>query len=73
MQVTVPYKPYFYVACQDKSEREVGAYLMKKFSGGVYRALELPDARKKLWLADARQKGRMHVWEAYEAKRKAPK
>ena len=35
MQVTVPYKPYFYVACQDKSEREVGAYLMKKFSGKI--------------------------------------
>ena len=45
----------------------------KKFSGGIYRALELPDARKKLWLADARQKGRMHVWEAYEPKKKAKK
>jgi micrococcal nuclease len=32
-----------------------------KFSGGIYRALETPDARKKLWLATARQQGRMHV------------
>ncbi|XP_067928568.1 DNA polymerase epsilon catalytic subunit A-like [Watersipora subatra] len=34
-KVTVPYKPYFYIACQDKSEKEVGAYLMKKFSGKI--------------------------------------
>lgn len=40
-----------------------------KFSGGVYRALEVPGARKKMWLADARQKGRMHVWEQFEARR----
>lgn len=40
-----------------------------KFSGGKYRSLEMPDARKKLWLADARQKGRMHVWEQFEARR----
>jgi len=40
-----------------------------KFSGGKYRSLEVPGARKKLWLADARQKGRMHVWEQFEAKR----
>lgn len=40
-----------------------------KFSGGVYQAMETPDARKKLWLADARQKGRMHVREKYEAER----
>ncbi|WP_095533025.1 thermonuclease family protein [Planktotalea arctica] len=42
-----------------------------KYSGGVYRGLETPDARKKMWLADARQKGRMHVWEQFEAKQKA--
>jgi micrococcal nuclease len=42
-----------------------------KFSGGQYRGLEAPDARKKLWLADARQKGRMDVWERFEAKRAA--
>lgn len=29
-----------------------------KFSGGLYRSLETPDARRKLWRADARQKGR---------------
>lgn len=39
-----------------------------KFSGGKYRHMETPDARKKLFLADARQKGRMHVWERFEAK-----
>lgn len=32
-----------------------------KYSGGIYGALELPGIRKKLWLADARQKGQMHV------------
>ena len=40
-----------------------------KFSGGKYEKLETPDARKKLWLADARQKGRMHVWKKFEANR----
>ncbi len=39
-----------------------------KFSGGIYRELEPTDARKKLWLADARQNGRMHVWEKFEAR-----
>ena len=29
-----------------------------KFSGGRYRALEVPGIRKKLWRVDARQKGR---------------
>lgn len=42
-----------------------------KFSGGIYRALETPDARKKLWLATARQQGRMHVWDQFEARKKA--
>jgi len=36
LQVTLPYKPYFYVACQDKTEKEVAAYLMKKFSGKIF-------------------------------------
>ena len=44
-----------------------------KFSGGKYLSLETPDARKKLWLADARQKGRMHVWEKFEARQKLRK
>ena len=39
-----------------------------KFSGGKYQKLETPDARKKLFLADARQNGRMHVWEKFEAR-----
>ncbi len=42
-----------------------------KYSGGLYRDLEPPDVRKKLWLADARQKGRMHVWEKFEARQAA--
>ncbi len=41
-----------------------------KFSGGLYRQLEVPDARRKMWLADARQKGRMHVWEQFEAQQR---
>lgn len=39
-----------------------------KFSGGCYKHLETPDARRRLYLADARQKGRMHVWEKFEAR-----
>ena len=38
-----------------------------KCSGGKYRKLETADARKKLFLADARQKGHMYVWEKFEA------
>jgi endonuclease YncB( thermonuclease family) len=39
-----------------------------KFSGGIYSDLEVPNARRKMWLADARQKGRKHVWESFEAR-----
>lgn len=39
-----------------------------KFSGGKYKHLETSDARRKLFLADARQKGRMDVWARFEAK-----
>ncbi len=39
-----------------------------RFSGGRYREHETRDARRKLWLADARQKGRMDVWKRYEAR-----
>ena len=42
-----------------------------KFSGGKYSSLEVPGVRKKLWLADARQKGQIHVWEQYEARKSA--
>ncbi|WP_224813670.1 thermonuclease family protein [Hasllibacter sp. MH4015] len=56
--------------------RDLSAELVKlglaldwpKFSGGLYRALETSDARRKLWLADARQKGRMHVWDRFDAR-----
>jgi len=41
-----------------------------RFSSGVYMHLEVPDARKKMWLADARQKGRMDIWEKFEARSK---
>jgi len=39
-----------------------------KYSGGIYKKLETSDARKRLFLADARQKGRMHVWKKFEAR-----
>lgn len=63
--------------CYLQDGRDLSAEMVKlglaidwpKFSGGKYRSLEVPGARKKLWLADARQKGRMHVWEQFEAKR----
>lgn len=41
-----------------------------KFSGGKYSHLEVAGIRKKLWLADARQKGRIHVWKKYDARKK---
>ncbi|KJZ20956.1 nuclease [Loktanella sp. S4079] len=39
-----------------------------KYSGGKYSEMETPDARKKLFLADARQKGRMFIWDKFEAR-----
>tara|TARA_R110002096_G_scaffold119038_5_gene257772 strand:- start:716 stop:916 length:201 start_codon:yes stop_codon:yes gene_type:complete len=42
-----------------------------KFSDGVYSQMEVAGVRKRLWLADARQKGRMHVWKQYEERQKA--
>ncbi len=64
--------------CYLEDGRDLSAEMVKlglaidwpKFSNGKYRSLEVPDVRKKLWLADARQKGRMHVWEKFEAKQK---
>ena len=38
-----------------------------KFSGGKYRLLEIPNARRRMFLADARQKGRIDVWKRFEA------
>ena len=57
--------------CYLSDGRDLSAEMVKlglaldwpKFSGGKYRELETSDARTKLFLADARQKGRMHVWE----------
>ena len=39
-----------------------------KFSGAMYSRLEPEGVRKKLWLADARQQGRMDVWEKFQAR-----
>lgn len=66
--------------CYLPDGRDLSAEMVKKglaldwpkFSEGVYRSLETPDARRKLWLADARQKGRIHVWDQFEARRKPP-
>lgn len=63
--------------CRLSDGRDLSAEMVKqglaidwpKYSNGLYRALEVPDARRRLWLADARQKGRMHVWRDYEARR----
>lgn len=33
MQVSLPFKPYFYVACKPETEREVAAFLQKRFAG----------------------------------------
>jgi hypothetical protein len=38
------------------------------YSDGKYRHLESSDARKKLFLADARQKGRMYARKSFEAR-----
>ncbi|MBU2359924.1 MAG: thermonuclease family protein [Alphaproteobacteria bacterium] len=66
--------------CTLPDGRDLSAELVKlglaidwpKFSGGAYRDLEPPDARKKLWLAVARHNGHMHVWESYEKRRNPP-
>ena len=64
--------------CRLDDGRDLSAEMVKlglaldwpKFSNGRYRALEADGLRRKLWLADARQKGRMHVWDAYEARQR---
>ncbi|MFW2589241.1 thermonuclease family protein [Sagittula sp. SSi028] len=43
-----------------------------KFSGGCYSDLEHADARKRMWLAAARQKGHMGLWDKYEKRARAP-
>lgn len=65
--------------CYLPDGRDLSAELVKaglaidwpKYSGGIYGDLEVSGARKKMWLADARQKGRMHVWEQFEARQAA--
>lgn len=63
--------------CYLQDGRDLSAEMVKlglaidwpKFSGGMYSSMEVPGVRKKLWLADARQKGRMHVWEQFDARK----
>lgn len=60
--------------CTLSDGRDLSAELVKmglaidwpKYSGGKYGHLEVPGARKRLWLADARQKGKMYLWEQFE-------
>jgi hypothetical protein len=35
IQVTLPFKPYFYVATKKESQREVASFLARKFSGKI--------------------------------------
>ena len=64
--------------CSLEDGRDLSAEMVKlglalawpKFSGDEYRPLELPNIRRKLWLADARQKGRMHVWRQFDARQR---
>jgi micrococcal nuclease len=63
--------------CYLQDGRDLSAEMVKlglaidwpKFSGGKYSSMEVAGVRKKLWLADARQKGRMHVWEQFNARK----
>nr|WP_254448060.1 thermonuclease family protein [Ruegeria arenilitoris] len=67
--------------CYLEDGRDLSAEMVKlglaidwpKFSGGKYRSMEKPDARKKLWLANARQNGHMGLWKKYEEKEAARK
>lgn len=64
--------------CYLPDGRDISAEMVKlglaldwpKFSKGAYAHLETVDARKKLFLADARMKGHMHVWRKFEASRR---
>ncbi len=67
--------------CYLEDGRDLSAEMVKlglaidwpKFSGGKYRSMEMPEARKKLWLANARQNGHMGLWKQYEDKQAARK
>jgi micrococcal nuclease len=60
--------------CRFDDGRDLSAEMVKlglaidwpKYSGGGYEQFETPEARKKLYLADARQKGRMYLWYRYD-------
>ena len=60
--------------CTLPDGRDLSAELVKmglatdwpKYSGGKYAHLEAAGVRKKLWLADARQQGRMYLWEQFQ-------
>lgn len=43
-----------------------------KFSGGEYKMHEVSGIRRRLYLADARQKGRIHIWKKFEDKKNRP-
>ena len=60
--------------CTLPDGRDLSAELVKmglaidwpKFSGGKYKHMETPGVRRRLWLADARQAGKMYLWEQFE-------
>ena len=60
--------------CTLPDGRDLSAELVKmglaidwpKYSGGKYEHLEVAGVRKRLWLADARQTGKMYLWEQFE-------
>ncbi len=60
--------------CTLPDGRDLSAELVKmglaidwpKFSDGNYKHLEIPGVRKRLWLANARQTGKMYLWEQFE-------
>jgi endonuclease YncB( thermonuclease family) len=39
----------------------------RKYSGGRYRQFEATDVRKRLFLADSRRNGQIHVWAKFES------
>lgn len=66
--------------CTLPDGRDLSAELVKmglaidwpKFSESKYKHLEVPGVRKKLWLANARQTGKMHLWEQFEYDQRNP-
>ena len=69
----------FVARCRLADGRDLSAEMVKmglaidwpKYSGGTYTSLEIPGIRRKLWLADARQRGRMDVWRKFERESRA--